>query len=350
VKLVHQNNFEVIRLTLASLVVVLHCYDLTGAHYADYLSDWTGGQITLPYIIIRGFVIMSGYLVLKSLQRSTSIKQYLWRRFLRIYPPLIVALVLCALVAGPFLTTLSISAYYRHPDTWLYMVYSLRIFMVKHTECLPGVFTNNPVLCAVNGSLWTIWVEEVLYIALIALFFIRRKPGLMRIAICVTWLAMVVLHQLAISRWQDVEIPFSRSVQWDYFADLLVYFFSGCLMTLVTWKDMRRNRIILSVAIIVAAPACYFHIYQPLGYLLYPAAMVAFGSDCVPILLKPFKWGNPSYGLYIYSYPIQQALIQSIAPTASTLLLISVPLSFAFGYASWYLIETPFLRLKERVH
>ena len=316
VKLVHQNNFEIIRLTLASLVVVLHCYDLTGTHYTDYLADWTAGQITLPYVIIRGFVIMSGYLVLKSLQRSSSAKQYLWRRFLRIYPPLIVALILCALVAGPFLSSLPVADYYRHPDTWLYMVYSLRVFMVKHTECLPGVFSNNPATYAVNGSLWTIWVEEVLYIALLGLFFIRKRTKLLRIVLCLTWLVLLVVYQLAVSRWSNQSIPFSRSVQWDYFADLLVYFCSGCLMTLYSWKDQRHNRIILAIALVFTCISCALHMYQPLGYLLYPVVMVAFGSDCIPFLLKPFRWGNPSYGLYIYSYPLQQALIQMLAPSA----------------------------------
>jgi peptidoglycan/LPS O-acetylase OafA/YrhL len=349
VKLVHQNNFEVIRLLLATLVVVLHCYDLTGAHYTDYLAAWTGGQISLPYIIIRGFVIMSGYLVLKSLQRSTSVKQYLWRRFLRIYPPLVVALILCALVAGPFLTTLSVADYYRHRDTWLHMAYSLRIFMVKHTECLPGVFVNNPATCAVNGSLWTIWVEEILYVGLIAIFFIRKRLLLLRAVLIITWITLIVVHQLANRYWSEMSIPFSRSIQWDYFADLLVYFCSGCLMTIISWKNMRRNRILLAITLAAAVVACSLDIYEPLGYLLYPVALVAFGSDCIPLLLKPFRWGNPSYGLYIYSYPIQQMLIQWLAPSAGMLLLLGVPLSFVAGYASWHLVETPFLKLKERV-
>jgi peptidoglycan/LPS O-acetylase OafA/YrhL len=349
VKLVHQNNFEIIRLSLATLVVVLHCYDLTNTHYVDYIANWTGGQISLPYIIIRGFVIMSGYLVLKSLVRSTSIKQYLWRRFLRIYPPLIVALLLCALLAAPLLTTLSTGDYYRHPDTWLYMVYSLRVFMVRHTECLPGVFANNPATCAVNGSLWTIWVEEVLYIALIAFFFIRLRPKLLKTALGLSWLAIVILYQFARLRWADQPIPFSRSVQWDYFADLLIYFFSGCLMTLIEWKNMRRNRIILAASLLVTILALWLHIYPILGFLLYPLIMVATGSDCIPILLKPFRWGNPSYGLYIYSYPIQQILIQTLNPGAGMLLLLGVPLSFVAGYASWHIVERPFLRLKDRV-
>lgn len=348
-KLVHQNNFEIIRLSLATLVVVLHCYDLTATHYTDYLKIWTHEQLSLPYIIIRGFVIMSGYLVLKSLVRSTSVKQYLWRRFLRIYPPLIVALLICALIAGPLLTSMPAAAYYRHPDTWLYMVYSLRIFMVKHTECLPGVFRDNPAGCAVNGSLWTIWVEEVLYIALIAFFFIRRWPKLLKPALGLSWLAMVVLYLIAKQRWADQAIPFSRSVQWDYFADLLIYFFSGCLMTLIEWKNMRRNRLILAGSLAVAAVAVYFRVYPVLGFLLYPLIMVSAGSDCVPVLLKPFRWGNPSYGLYIYSYPIQQILIQTLHPSAGMLLLLGVPLSFVAGYSSWHLIEAPFLQLKDRV-
>jgi len=349
VKLVHQNNFEVIRLGLASLVVILHCYDLTGTAYTDYLSIWSSGQISLPYIIIRGFVIMSGYLVLKSLQRSSSVKQYLWRRFLRIYPPLLVALLLCALVVGPILSNLSPAAYYNHPDTWLYMVYSLRIFMVRHTECLPGVFSHNPVTCAVNGSLWTIWVEEVLYLGLIAFFLIRRKTQTLRITLFITWFAMVGLLLFAKSRWSNQPIPFSHSVQWDYFADLLVYFFSGCLMTIMDWRNMSRNRLVLLSAVVITIVTCYLHCYAYFGYLLYPIILVATGSDCVRWLLKPFRWGNPSYGLYIYSYPIQQVLIQVLAPSAHLLLLTSIPLSFLLGYSSWHLIETPFLRLKERV-
>ncbi len=331
------------------MVVVLHCYDLTATRYIDYMARLTGGQITLPHIIIHGFVIMSGYLVLKSLQRSSSIRQYLWRRFLRIYPPLVVALALCAFVMGPAFTTLSPGAYFSHPDTWLHPLYSLRIFLVRATPCLPGVFSANPDSCAVNGSLWTIWVEEVLYVALIGLFFIRRRPAVMRAAVVTIWLALIVLLQVARSRWADLEIPFSRSVQWDYFADLLLYFCSGCLMTLVSWKDMRRNRIVLIAAFVMAGITCCLHIYQPFAYLLYPVVMVAAGEDCVPLLLKPFKWGNPSYGLYIYSYPLQQMLIQALMPSAGLLLALSVPLSFIVGYASWHLVETPFLKLKERV-
>ena len=347
-KLVHRNNFDVIRLALATLVVVLHCYDLTGTRYADYLAQWTNGQITLPYLVIRGFVIMSGYLVLKSLRRSTSVRQYLWRRFLRIYPPLIVMLLLCAVLAGPLLSTLSAKAYFAQHDTWLFMIYSLRVFMVKATPCLPGVFANNPAGCAVNGSLWTIWVEEALYIALIAFFFVRRSPRLLSICVCAAWLMALALR-LSISRWANVAVPFSRSVQWDFFAELLVYFFSGCLMTLVRWDNLIRTRIVLIAALGLTAISCAFQMYGLFGYLLYPAALVACGSDYYPVLWKPFRWGNPSYGLYIYSYPVQQALIQYLHPSACELLCIGVPLSFVAGYASWYLIEAPFLRLKDRI-
>jgi peptidoglycan/LPS O-acetylase OafA/YrhL len=348
-KLVHNNNFELIRFSLATLVIVLHSFDLLGFHYTDYLSIVTHGQITLPYIIIRGFVIMSGYLVLKSLIRSTSIKQYLWRRFLRIYPPLLVALLLWSFVIGPFLTTLSLEDYFAHSDVWRHVVYSFRIFMVKRTECLPGVFSNNPTGCAVNGSLWTIWVEEFLYILLIGLFFIRKKKKLLNLSLVVIALSLFLFNTFILPGFKDVPVPLSKGIGYDYFMNLFLYFFSGCLLTLFSWKNMKLNRILLAISLAATVLTCYLGIYEPFGYVLYPVIMVTFGSDCIPSLLKMFRFGNPSYGLYIYAYPIQQMLIQLYAPSPWQLVLMSVPLSLIVGYASWHLIEVPFLSLKERV-
>lgn len=348
-KLVHNNNFELIRFSLATLVIVLHSYDLLAIHYTDYLSILTAGQITLPYIIIRGFVIMSGYLVLKSLIRSTSVKQYLWRRFLRIYPPLLVALLLCTVVMGPLLTDLPLKEYFTRTETWRYIVYSFRIFMVARTECLPGVFTHNPAGCAVNGSLWTIWVEEILYVLLIAFFFIRKRKNLLNTFLILTWVALLVLNIFIMPLYRDAPVPFSKGIGFDYFLELLIYFFSGCLLTMFDWKHIKRNRIILAITLVVTVIACMLHVFKPLGYVIYPLVMVTFGSDSIPSLLKMFRFGNPSYGLYIYAYPLQQALIQCFTLTPLQLMCISIPLSLVVGYTSWHLIEVPFLSLKERV-
>lgn len=348
-KLVHNNNFELIRFSLATLVIVLHSFDLLNIEYTDYLSIITHHQITLPYIIIRGFVIMSGYLVLKSLIRSTSIKQYLWRRFLRIYPPLLVALLLWAFVIGPFLSSLPAKEYFASSDVWRHVVYSFRIFMVKRTECLPGVFTNNPAGCAVNGSLWTIWVEEFLYVLLIALFFIRKKKRLLNITLIVIALTLFAFNTYILPSFKDTPVPLSKGIGYDYFMNLFLYFFSGCLLTLFTWKNMLINRVLLCATLVATAITCYLRIYEPFGYVLYPLIMVTFGSDSIPYLLKMFRFGNPSYGLYIYAYPIQQALIQLFSPSPWQLVFMSVPLSLIVGYASWHIIEVPFLSLKERV-
>jgi peptidoglycan/LPS O-acetylase OafA/YrhL len=348
-KLIHNNNFEIIRLSLATLVIVLHGYDLCGVAYYDFLSVHTDGQITMNYIIIRGFVVMSGYLVLKSLQRSTSVKQYLWRRFLRIYPPLLVALLVCSLVMGACLTTLSLKAYYSHIDTWRYMVFSLRIFMVQRTDCLPGVFTNNPTNCSVNGSLWTIWVEELLYLLLVGVFFIRNKKKILHITLVTAWVGLITIYFLVFKKDDSQVIPLSKGIGLDYFVDLLIYFFSGCLMTLFQWKNNRNNRLIVLAVILLAVITSHFHVYRIAGYILYPAFIVAFGSDCWKPLLTLFRWGNPSYGIYIYGYPLQQAIIQLISHTPWVVNIWSVPLAFIIGYTSWHLIEKPFLAFKERV-
>jgi peptidoglycan/LPS O-acetylase OafA/YrhL len=54
--------------------------------------------------------------------------------------------------------------------------------------------------------------------------------------------------------------------------------------------------------------------------------------------------GDPSYGIYIYGYPIQQTLVWAGVGSSIALLCLSLPISLAFGYASWHLVESRFVR------
>ena len=61
------------------------------------------------------------------------------------------------------------------------------------------------------------------------------------------------------------------------------------------------------------------------------------------------RFGDPSYGMYICSYPIQQALFASrVARTPWSMFLLSFPLSVAIAYASWHFVESPAMRLGRR--
>jgi peptidoglycan/LPS O-acetylase OafA/YrhL len=55
---------------------------------------------------------------------------------------------------------------------------------------------------------------------------------------------------------------------------------------------------------------------------------------------------DPSYGIYLYSFPVQQFIIYCFQPSVMVLLWTSTIVSFILGIASWKLIEKKTLRFK----
>ena len=60
--------------------------------------------------------------------------------------------------------------------------------------------------------------------------------------------------------------------------------------------------------------------------------------------------GDYSYGVYLYGYPIQQAIV-TVAPSVTSPLLhfaITLPLVTLVAVFSWHCIEKPILRLRKK--
>jgi peptidoglycan/LPS O-acetylase OafA/YrhL len=57
--------------------------------------------------------------------------------------------------------------------------------------------------------------------------------------------------------------------------------------------------------------------------------------------------GDPSYGIYLYAFPLQQLLIYWYRPSTLILFLVSTIGAFIFGYLSWIFIEKKALALKQ---
>lgn len=125
-------------------------------------------------IAVGIFFVMSGYLIASSWLASSTPRSFLLKRALRIFPALIVAVLLTVFVLGPMVTQLSLSQYLEADGTWTYLQ---NILLVTRYE-LPGVFTGNVYPEVVNGSLWTLPLEVLMYIGVMILgltgFFKRR--------------------------------------------------------------------------------------------------------------------------------------------------------------------------------
>ena len=93
----HENNFGVMRLCLAALVLFSHGFPLTGRHdewFATLTGHTTGGGIA-----VAGFFVISGFLVTGSLGERDW-RRYANHRILRLVPAMAVMSFLCAFQIG----------------------------------------------------------------------------------------------------------------------------------------------------------------------------------------------------------------------------------------------------------
>jgi len=62
------------------------------------------------------------------------------------------------------------------------------------------------------------------------------------------------------------------------------------------------------------------------------------------------RFGDLSYGLYIYGWPAEQAAIWALGGHAAwwQVFMLALPLAATLAFLSWHLVERPALRLKPR--
>ena len=90
------NNFNLLRLLFALMVVVYHAIALTGFVGWERAEAWTsiGAEIG-----VQGFFVLSGYLVWASLERSSSLGVYAEKRARRLLPGYVTVVLVCAIAA-----------------------------------------------------------------------------------------------------------------------------------------------------------------------------------------------------------------------------------------------------------
>ncbi|MFC3816010.1 acyltransferase family protein [Lysobacter sp. GCM10012299] len=323
----HDNNFNLIRLIAAWLVIYGHSWPVTASEGSDLLSQvvqikFAGG------IAVDMFFVISGFLIASSVERNP-LPQYLAARVLRIFPALVVCVVLSVFVLGPLLTTSP--DYWTSAGTWKYLWKNIALQRTQYF--LPGVFETLPIK-AINGSLWTLPIEFRLYLLLAVLAFVRLFRRGRFTVFCV--LALVA----AIVRYGGQSLtPEKINLLW-----CTAYFLTGSL----AWHH--RGRIPLSwpllAALLVVAALLRGHQYYFLAYfvaLSYTTLFLAY----VP-KLPVIRQHDISYGIYLYGWPSQQ-LVQLYSPGGAVHnMLWATLLAGTLATLSWRFVEAPALRLKKR--
>ncbi|QPK63849.1 acyltransferase [Methylomonas sp. LL1] len=201
------NNFNLIRIVAALAVLVTHSFALaTGTGDAEPLQRTLG--MTMGSIAVDVFFIASGFLVTSSLLNRQSIIEFIWARVLRIFPALLMMLLLTVFVLGTLFTSLRTLIYLSSLKTYIYLVKCATLFTGVAYE-LPGVFYNNPYNSAVNGSLWTMPHEVRMY-AILAL----------------VWLTLRIIPKFRLIGFKIIVVSFA-SVAGIYILARHFYFHSG---------------------------------------------------------------------------------------------------------------------------
>ena len=326
--------------------------------FNGHLLRMEGGFIGVDiFFALSGFLITS--LLVGEYARSSTIsfKKFYFRRALRLLPALFVLMIVCMVYA------LLIQSPESSLVTFKGVLYTL--FYVANWAQVPP---NLPGIGPLSHA-WSLSVEEQFYIvwplALIFLLKIKSK------GIIATIVLLLIAASLA-----------SSILQWNAGAPhLRLYFGSdtraygiliGCLAALVlSWNVLPKTENagkvfrVASVVSLAGIIVSFFVLRHTTGFVYNGGfALIAIGTSFLVLdfLLFPSKlsrafefaplvWlGKISYGLYLWHFPILEVSKKVFDGRLHPAIYgtIGVIVTLIVAGTSYYLIEKPFLKLKDR--
>src|SRR5215472_3040973 len=337
-----KNNFDALRLVAAVSVVFSHSFLITeGTQDHEWLIWLTSNQSILGLVGVFVFFAISGFLVTQSFEQTGDAWRFLAKRALRIFPGLLAATALSAFVLAPVVTTLCPSAFLLRPEPYEYVLGNTLLDQTVHE--LPGVmFANNPVGLEINGSLWTLRLEFAMYLMVLVLGVLRLLT--VRSALLLIAFGMICLHFNMLDELEKWGWFFQLLSGWGW----LVGFFAA---SMVLYK-LRHTRIfdgrvaLLAFAGLVASvPLRQFIVLFPV-FGCYLALWLAL-TPRLPVI-PAARFGDLSYGIYIYGWPAEAAVIWLFGGRAAwwQVFLLALPAAATLAFLSWHLVERRALRLK----
>ena len=324
------SGFDYMRLGLALSVIFLH-----GAEFsARTPALW--GLTHRPFnvwdmSVVPMFFALSGFLVAGSLDRSRSLLDFVGSRALRIFPALAADTLVSATVLGLLTTTLSPAAYLSSPG---FRAYLLNLVGDIH-YFLPGVFGSNPYPF-VNVQLWTIPYELGCYLGLAGLAWAgvyQRRA---------VFLVLTIVAILGLQTWLPASNYRHGLAAPSFLAGVAIHLYRDR----VPWNRWIFLISLLAMTVAVAVPSLIRCLPIPLAY-----ATIFLGT-LNPKKVWPVSVGDYSYGMYLYGFPLAQALIAT-APAARVWygnFALTTLAAGVFAFLSWHLVEKTFLALKPRLY
>ena len=232
-------------------------------------------------------------MIARSCEHYPEPRKFFSARALRLFPELLFVVLLTVLIIGPLVTSFSLPEYFTNPETYKYFLNGILIMDYK----LPGVFTNNPFSGVVNGSLWTLPAEFLCYVLCFISYKLTKFDKKKFLLLSVPVFALAAVYYV---KFSPLQLSAVRAVLLFYLGVLIWVF---------------RDRITISPVLGFASIVLWF--VMVLGGIDNLAMLTVFPIACFCLA---YGMGNHfstfgtkfelSYGIYLWAFPIQQALAQ----------------------------------------
>ncbi len=327
------NNFDTIRFFAALAVLWSHAFSATtGMGLSQPLVALSENQTTLGTVGVAAFFVISGYLITRSFEQTPSVWRFAKARVVRLVPALIIVVLLSAFVMGPIVTAVPLEEYFSSWELYRYVV--VNGSMTGYQGDLPGVFLDNPSN-SVNSPLWTLPYEVECYGLVFTLGILGLLNRYVTLAILAAGLTFLSIDgPYTIDEFRD----------WNHRVNLVTTFFGGA--AIYHWRlGLTAVRAVACAALSLltllyggfwlALPTCF----------AYLVIYVALGPIKLPDMAR---YGDLSYGIYIYGWPVKQLLIHyAVATGWFEVAMWATVIVIGLAALSWHVVEKNALALKD---
>lgn len=326
-KIKRSENLALMRFVASVLVILGHSYAISGSPLKyDFIYRGTNHIISLGGVCVSLFFLCSGYLITRSIGRVDKFLPYIKARLKRLVPPLAFVIVL-TVIAGAFITNLSVGEYFASIKTYKYL---LNAIMLTNQE-LPGVFENNVYGSAVNGALWTLPVELACYVAC----YIFYKLNLLNTKRFYLIAPLVVLMLIFKGYFPSVIGEMVRPC---------AFFYIGMLYYVYRDKIVLNVKLLPLMILVLAGVFFIKPLIIPVLMTVWPYVLftIWFALPQCPAILG--KTGDISYAVYLWGFFVQQMLVYLWGGKMSQPInfALAVLISVLLGTITFLITEKPF--------
>lgn len=343
------NSFGLLRLLLASLVIVSHSWSIGGYGFEPLTLASNG--ISLGLFAVTGFFALSGILIGVSAERLQP-GAYLRRRASRILPGYWVALLVSGIAFGVSIAAvrgLNFRNALLSPANGSVRTYVVNNFPLSASQYNLGhVLDGMPYPNGINGSLWSLPYEFACYLVVLVVIkwaAASVRPQRVLVMIFALSLVLAILANKQGPIFVGVPFPILGPLDSRLFFNLWLAFISGSMIahfraaipirlswTLATW-----------LIVLLTIPG---DVFWPWGVLLLPYGLLGIGHYLPKQLRTIGTKTDLSYGMYLYGFPVGQLIVAIVDETkwnGPLLAVTSIVTTIPFAYLSWTLIEKRFV-------